>query len=361
MNPFRIAFPQADLDDLNQRLAATRWPRQIPGDGWSRGVPVDYLRELAEYWRTGYDWRSHERKLNEFPQYTTEIDGYTVHFIHSRCADPDAPALLLTHSWPGSIAEFTRILGPLGEHFHLVAPSLPGFGFSEAPRETGWSLERVARMWADLMTELGYDRFGAHGNDAGALISPTLARLCPERVTGVHLTGGLGFPSDFSELTEAEQAGFAGMGELMESGAFLHTEILGKLPQTFSYGLTDSPVAQLAWIVEKFKHWTDAAADRPEDAVDRDQLLTNVTLYWLTGTAATSSWMYYEGLAGWAPSQSLVPSANLVFPNDPSLRRLAERDNKIARWTEAGAGGHFAAMEVPDLLVDDIVAFFRPA
>jgi pimeloyl-ACP methyl ester carboxylesterase len=278
--------------------------------------------------------------------------------------------LLLTHSWPGSIVEFMNIIGPLTHPrahgadpagaFHVVAPSIPGFAFSEGPRETGWGISRVADAWAELMSRLGYERYGAQGNDAGALISPELARLYPEHVVGVHLTGGVGFPSasDIGELTEDELARLGEMQQMMEGGAFIHLEIQSKRPQTFAYGLTDSPVGQLAWIIEKFKEWTDANTELPEDAVDRDQLLTNVTLYWLTGSTASSMWMYYEDAAGWSPSQSKVPTGNVVFHNDPSVRRIAERENDIVHWSEFDRGGHFAAMEVPDLLVGDIGAFF---
>ena len=361
MNPFRIDVPQADLDDLRDRLARTRWPAQLPGGGWSRGVPVGYLRDLATYWRTGYDWREHEAALNELDQFTTDIDGQTVHFLHVRSAAPHAVPLLITHSWPGSVVELTRLLGPLASSFHVVAPSIPGFGFSAPPREAGWTLARIAGMWLELMSGLGYERFGVHGNDAGALISPEVARLAPGRVLGVHVSGGLGIPSgaDFAELTEDELAGFAGMREMMDNGSFLHASVQAARPQTFAYGWHDSPVAQLAWIVEKFRDWTDPAAQLPEDAVDRDQLLTNVTLYWLTGTAATSTWLYYDGLAGMPAGQRAVPSGNAAFglPN-PAVRRLAERDNDMVHWTEYDRGGHFAAMEVPDLLAADIRRFF---
>ncbi len=370
IQPFTIAVPQADLNDLQARLARTRWPAQLPGDGWSRGVPVEYLRGLAEYWRTGYDWRAHKAALNAFPQYMTTIDDQRIHFLHVRSPEPDALPLLLTHSWPGSIAEFTRIIGPLTDPrahggdpataFHIVAPSIPGFGFSEAPRETGWTIARVADIWATLMQRLGYQRYGVHGNDAGALVSPELAKRHPERVVGVHITGGIGFPTpdDLAEMSEDERTRYAAMGQLMGSGAFIHTVVQGARPQTFAYGWHDSPVAQLAWIAEKFKEWTDHTAELPEDAVDRDQLLTNVTIYWLTGTAASSTWMYYDGAAGWSPSQTAVPTGNVVFPNDPSVRRIAERENTIARWTEFDRGGHFAAMEVPELLIGDLRAFF---
>lgn len=218
MRPFRIDVPQADLDDLHDRLARTRWPAQLPGGGWTRGVPVGYLRDLATYWRTRYDWRVHEAALNELGRFATDIGGQTVHFVHMRSAARDAVPLLITHSWPGSVVELMRVLGPLSESFHVVAPSIPGFGFSGPPRHAGWTLARVAGMWLERMSELGYERFGVHGNDACALISPEVARLAPDRVLGVHMSGGLGIPmsdADFAELTEADLAGFAGMREMM--------------------------------------------------------------------------------------------------------------------------------------------------
>jgi epoxide hydrolase len=370
VQPFRIDVPEADLEDLRERLARTRWPGQLPGPGWSRGVPVAYLRRLAEHWRTAYDWREQEAGLNRLPQFTTEIGGQRIHFLHVRSPEPGALPLVLTHSWPSSVVEFTRMIGPLTDPrahgadpagaFHVVAPSIPGFGFSEAPRGTGWTAARVAAIWAELMTRLGYERFGAQGNDAGAIISPELGRLHPDRVVGVHITGGVGFPTvdQMSELTDEERSRLAGMYQMIEGGSFVHLEIQSRRPQTLAYGLQDSPVGQLAWIVERFKEWTDPAAALPEDAVDRDQLLTNVTLYWLTGTAWSSMWMYYEGVAGWSPSQSLVPTGNVTFRDDPAVRRLAERENRIVHWSTFDRGGHFAAMEVPDLLVADIREFF---
>lgn len=375
IQPFTIAIPDAALTDLHARLDGTRWPAQLPGAGWSRGVPVDYLKGLAEYWRSAYDWRTHEAALNQFPQYMTEIDGQQVHLLHVRSPEPDALPLLLTHSWPGSIVEFMRIIGPLvdprahggdpARAFHIVAPSIPGFGFSEAPRETGWTIARVADMWATLMERLGYDRYGVHGNDAGALVSPELAKRHPERVLGVHLTGGIGFPTpdDLAEMSEGEQARYAAMGQWMQSGAFIHTLVQGARPQTFAYGWHDSPVAQLAWIVEKFKEWTDPAAELPEDAVGLDSLLTNVSLYWFTATAGSSANLYYEAAHGpntWTPKErSTVPTGIAVaLPTDIAIRRFAERDSTIIHWTELERGGNFLPLEQPEAYVADVRAFF---
>ncbi|QKW34610.1 epoxide hydrolase [Actinomadura sp. NAK00032] len=372
IRPFRIDIPQSALDDLNDRLARTRWPDELPGVGWSYGIPVSYVRRLAEYWRTGYEWRAHEAALNEFPQFTTEIDGQNIHFLHVRSPEPDALPLVLTHGWPGSVAEFMKIIGPLtdprahggdpADAFHVVAPSIPGFGFSGPTRETGWDLHRVARAWAELMSRLGYERYGAQGGDSGAVISPELGRAAPDHVVGVHVNGALGFPTfdpaETQGLTAAEQAR---LGQYADQGASSYAIIQAARPQTVAFGLHDSPAAQLAWIAEKFKEWTDPAHDLPEDAVDRDQLLTDVTVYWLTGTAASSARLYKEGAARWgAPTErSDVPHGVAVFPGDGGIRRIAEREHNVVHWSEFDRGGHFAAMEAPDLLIEDVRAFFR--
>ncbi|WP_433243558.1 epoxide hydrolase family protein [Actinomadura nitritigenes] len=372
INPFRIDIPQADLDDLHDRLARTRWPDELPGVGWSYGVPTAYARELAEYWCTGYDWRRHEAALNEHPQFTTEIDGQNIHFLHVRSPEPDALPLILTHGWPGSVAEFMTVIGPLtdprahggdpADAFHLVAPSLPGFGFSGPTREAGWNLRRVARAWAELMRRLGYDRYGAQGGDTGSLVSPELGRVAPENVVGVHVNGSLGFPTfapgETEGLTEAERARLAVYTDQDRSG---YAMIQSTRPQTLAFGLHDSPAGQMAWIVEKFKEWTDPAHDLPDQAVDRDQMLTDVTLYWFTGTAGSSARLYKEGATDWGQpvGKSDVPTGVAVFPGDAGIRRVAEREHNVIHWSEFDRGGHFAAMEAPDLLVDDVRAFFR--
>jgi pimeloyl-ACP methyl ester carboxylesterase len=375
IRPFRIQIPQADLDDLHERLARTRWPDELPGAGWSRGVPLGYLQDLAEYWRTTYDWREHEARLNELPQFTTEIDGQNVHFLHVGSPVPDALPLIISHGWPGSVVEFLDVIGPLSDPrshggdpadaFHLVIPSIPGFGFSGPTREPGWDWNRVARAWVELMRRLGYQRFGTQGGDFGAFISPAVGRAAPERVVGVHVNGGLGFPpgdpAELADLTDAEKARLAKMQQHLQDGAG-YAILQSTRPQTLAYGLTDSPAGQLAWIVEKFKEWTDPAAELPEDAVDRDQLLTNVSLYWLTRTAGSSARMYHESARLWGqpPERSEVPSGVAVFPNDPGIRRFDEREHNVVHWSEFDRGGHFAAMEAPDLLVGDVRAFFRP-
>ncbi|WP_229706366.1 epoxide hydrolase family protein [Micromonospora sonchi] len=374
MIPFRIEIPQDCLDDLRHRLARTRWPHEVPGAGWEAGVPLDYLKELADYWRTKYDWRVHEARLNEFPQFTTVIDGQNVHFLHVRSPEPDALPLILTHGWPGSVVEFMKIIGPLtdparhggdpADAFHVVAPSLPGFGFSRPLAAPGWDTSRVARAWAELMNRLGYHRYGAQGGDTGSVVSPELGRIDPDHVIGVHVnnlgTFPSGDPAELVGLTEADQARLALMttwGRDMAGYAVVQST----RPQTISYALTDSPVGQLAWIVEKFKEWTDPSADLPEDAIDRDLILTDVSVYWLTGTAGSAARIYYEGARTWGQTQpcSSVPTGVAVFPNDITIRPLAERDHNVAHWSEFDRGGHFAALEAPDLLVGDVREFFR--
>jgi pimeloyl-ACP methyl ester carboxylesterase len=376
IRPFRIQVLEADLDDLRDRLARTRWPDELPGAGWDDGVPPDYLRELAEYWRTSYDWREHEARLNELPQFTTAIDGQDLHFLHVRSPEPDAVPLIITHGWPGSIVEFLEIVGPLADPrahggdpadaFHVVAPSVPGFGFSGRPRETGWNLDRITAAFAELMDRLGYERYGAHGGDFGSLVSPELGRLHPDRVVGVHVNGFLALPTrdpeQLAALTEAER-------ERVEALRRLRRKLRGYAvtqatrPQTLAYGLTDSPVGQLAWIVEAFKALT-ATAGVPEDAVVRDHMLTNVTVYWLTATAGSSARLYKETVndLGRANGPSTVPIGAAVFPGDASslpVRRLVERSHDIVHWSEFDRGGHFPAIEVPDLLVGDLREFFR--
>jgi epoxide hydrolase len=376
LRPFRVEVPQADLDDLQQRLARTRWPDQLPDAGWTRGVPLGYLQDLAEHWRSGYDWRKHEARLNQHPQFTTTIDGATVHFLHVRSPEPEATPLLLVHGWPGSIVEFLELIGPLTDPrahggdptdaFHLVIPSLPGFGFSGPLTEPGWTDGRVAAALVELMGRLGYGRYGVQGGDIGAFIAPEMGRLDRDQVIGVHLNALVTFPSgdpdDMAALTEQEQRRMA-LFKHWQDDLMGYLQLQGTRPQTVAYGLTDSPVGQLAWIVEKFKDWTDPSAELPEDAVDRDQLLTNVGIYWLTGTARSTANSYYERFhdpAMWAPRErSTVPTGVAVFPTDVAIRRFAERTGTVVHWSEFDRGGHFAAMEAPDLLTEDVRAFFR--
>ena len=356
IKPFRIDIPQADLDDLTDRLARTRWPDELPDAGWDYGISLDRVRELAEYWRTSYDWRKHEAELNQYPQFTTEIDGQNIHFLHVRSSHPDALPLILTHGWPGSIVEFLDVIGPLSEDFHLVIPSIPGFGFSGPTRERGWDVQRVARAWAELMSRLGYDRYGAQGGDWGSAISRALGAIAPEHVVGVHLNY-LPTPPPATldgevDLSEQDLDRLAGIKRYLSQQPGFRV-IQSTRPQTLAYALTDSPVGQLAWIAEVFTEWAD-----PQSAISTDRLLTNVMLYWLTGTAGSSARLHRESRTG--PLPCPVPIGVAVFAHDITLsvRALAERAYTITHWTEFDHGGHFAALEVPDLLAGDVRAFF---
>ncbi len=374
--PFRIEVPDADLEDLHRRVTATRWPDQIAGSGWTYGMDMDVLRPLAEHWADGYDWRAHEAELNAFPQFTTTIDGQRIHFLHVRSPEPDALPLILTHGWPGSVCEFTRLVGPLTDPvahggsaedaFHVVVPSLPGYGFSGPTVAPGWDVRRTAAAFVELMAGLGYDRYGAQGGDWGSMVTRHIADLDPEHVVGVHLNMIVatppGEPDDLDDLTPREQAAMARMQDYLTTGSG-YVAIQSTRPQTLAVGLVDSPVALLAWIVEKFWAWTDNDGD-VESAVSRDELLTNVSVYWFTGTGGSSARMYYESLASGAalpPHSTRVPLAVASFPKEIvfSRRRWVEGRNDLVRWTEFDQGGHFAALEQPDLLLGDVRAFFR--
>ena len=382
---FRISIPQADLDELADRLARTRWPsslpgaawdRGVPGAGWERGVPVGYLRELAEYWRDGFDWRAQEARLNSYPQYTTRIDGQKIHFLHVKSPEPDATPLLLLHGWPGSVVEFLHVIGPLSDPrshgdgsapaFDLVIPSLPGFGFSGPVTEPGWGSRRIAGALAELMARLGYERYGAQGGDFGAFVAPDLGRVDPDHVIGVHVNAAtMGF-IPFGVIPEQDLASFSPVekeraqplqGYLAEGNGYF--QIQSTRPQTLSYALTDSPAGQLAWIVEKFKEWTNTGLALPEDAIPRDEILADVSVYWFTGTAGSTANLYYESMhSGDWPTPSPVPTGVAVFAEDIAIRRYAERANNIVHWSDFDTGGHFAALETPGLLVQDIRTFF---
>ncbi len=371
LNPFRIDVPQEAIDDLRHRLRATRWPRELPGD-WERGVPVGYLRGVVDRWLE-FDWRAWETRLNAIPQYTTVVDGQTVHFLHARSPEPTAVPLVLTHGWPGSVAEFLEVLGPLTDPrghggdafdaFHIVAPSVPGHGFSVPLEGPGWDHVRIARAWIELMNRLGYDRYGAQGGDTGSVVSPLVGRLAPDRVIGVHVNGGLAFPAaqsgDFDDLSATDQAKLATAEHIRATGTG-YAVLQSTKPQTVSFALSDSPVGQLAWILEKFHDWTDPARDLPEDAVALDHLLANASIYWFTNTSATSANLYYEGAVAEPSEPSGVPTGVAVFPTDPAMRHILEREHHVTYWAEYSRGGHFAALEAPDLLVDDVRTFFRP-
>ncbi|MFV2098614.1 epoxide hydrolase family protein [Micromonospora sp. LOL_014] len=353
--PFRIDVPQADLDDLTLRLSRTRWPDQIPGSGWDYGVPVDYVRRLVDHWQTGYDWRRWEATLNAYPQFMTEIDGQDIYVLHVRSPRPDSLALILTHGWPGSVVEYLNVIGPLSRDFHLVIPSLPGFAFSGPTRERGWNRHRTARAWAELMRRFGYQRYGAIGNDAGSFVSPELGRVDSDRVVGVHVTQIFSFPSgdpaEFASLTPADHEALRALQWFHENKMAFNV-LHSQQPQTLSYAICDSPVGLLGW-----------HAQLMGEELDPDFVLTNVMLYWLTGTATSATRFYYEDAkvgAAEAAGPTTVPIGLAMFAGDfVSIRTFAERDHqRIVRWTGYGEGGHYAAYLAPDVLSHDVREFF---
>ena len=387
IRPFRIEIPQDDLEDLRSRLAHTRWPARPRVDDWSRGVPLGYLRQLATYWATGFDWRAQEAALNEIPQFTTVIDEQTIHFFHIRSPEPGALPLILTHGWPSSPVEFARLIGPLADPrghggdpadaFHVVLPSLPGYGFSNPIGPAGFNLFGVARSWAELMRRLGYERYVAQGTDVGSGVAGMLPMVDPQHVAGVHLSGTgaappFGPPLELDGLSVADRARAEKFNEFREEGLG-YLILQSTRPQTLAYALNDSPAGQLAWIVEKFREWTDPAATLPEEAVDRDQLLTNVSIFWFTGSGASAAHAVYEGMQAWrafaaqqeqgaaqSAPESGPPTGVAVFAADSTIRSLMDPHGQIKHWSEYDRGGHFAAMEVPDLLTSDIRAFCGP-
>jgi microsomal epoxide hydrolase len=375
LRPFTVDVPEAVLEDLRDRLARTRWPDQIPGSGWGYGTDLEYLRDLCETWGTTFDWRAQEKRFNQWPHFLTDIGGQTVHFIHARSPEPDALPLVVTHGWPGSVAEFLDVIGPLSDPrahggdpadaFHVVCPSIPGYGWSGPTREPGWDVRKVAETWKALMARLGYERYGAQGGDWGSIISSDLGAVDAEHVAGLHLNMLIAFPpgGDTTELTEQEQADVDALQAFLQTGT-AYQEIHGKNPQTLGYGLTDSPAGLAGWIIEKFWAWTDNNGN-PEDAVTRDQLLTNLTVYWVTSTINSSVRLYCEsqrsGRFGPTGTRVDVPTAAAIFPKEifRTPRAWAEGAFDIHRYTRFDRGGHFAALEEPDLLIDDVRTFFR--
>jgi pimeloyl-ACP methyl ester carboxylesterase len=369
IEPFTIDVADAALDDLHTRLRATRWPESATTSGWEQGPPLDYLRDLCEYWTDGYDWRATESRLNRLPQFRTVVDGVGIHFAHVRSSHPDAVPLVMTHGWPGSFLEFERVIGPLTEGsppFHVVCPSLPGYAFSGKPAGPGWTVERIADAWAELMSRLGYDRFLAQGHDWGTSVSTALAQRHPARVRGLHLVPPLAAPdpATFGDLTEAERAALADLDSSDDGYSLEHRT----RPQTIGYGLVDSPALLCAWIVEKFQAWSDCNGD-VESVFTRDQLLDNVMLYWLPATGASAARLYRESFAAvearfTSGTTDLVttPIGASIFPKEnprPSRRWAARRFTDIRYWSEPARGGHFAAFEQPGLFVDEVRACFR--
>ncbi len=367
IRPFTVEIPQSDLDDLQDRLARTRLPREAPGDNWDYGVPNHYLRDMVDHWRTGFDWRAQEARMNEFPHYLTEIDDQTVHFIHVPSAEPNATPLLLAHTYPGSFVDYLDMIGPLtdpvahggdaADAFSVVVPSIPGFAFSTPLVGGGWTMARVARTFDTLMRRLGYDSYGVHGSDGGAMISRELGLLNPPGFLGLHVLHLFSFPSgdpaEFEKLEPKDYAALEHMEWFQSVGGY--NAINASRPQTVAVGISDSPVGQLAWN-ELFNNFGNGTS-----LVSRDQILTQVSLYWFTNTSAYAGRYHYEeGRAGAEPAINSAPTGVAVFKDDfKTIRTFAERDNSnIVHWSEFEEGGHFAALERPEDVTIDLRTFF---
>jgi microsomal epoxide hydrolase len=376
MQPFHVEVADERIADLRGRLARTRWPDAIDGSGWTYGVDADYLRELCRYWAEDYDWRGFEARFNAHPQYVTEIDSQPIHFYHVRSPEPGATPLILSHGWPGSVVEFHQVMAPLADPrahggdpadaFHVVAPSLPGFGFSGPTQESGWNSRRIARAFGELMVRLGYDSYFAQGGDKGTLISMLLGAFFPERVTAIHLNLLPVIPPDRPDptvgLSEEDLAALAANAQFAAEGTGYQL-VQRTRPQALAFGLMDSPAGLAAWLVDKLRAWSDCGGD-VERSFSRESLLDNISLYWLTGTIASSMRIYFEDHG---PGRQLplppvmVPIGHAVFPAEilKTPRAWAEERFRIVHWRNMPAGGHFAAMEVPKLYVEELRGFFR--
>jgi pimeloyl-ACP methyl ester carboxylesterase len=374
VEPFQVAVAESTLDDLRDRLVRTRYPDQIEGTGWDAGMPVDYLRELVSYWIDPYDWRREEARLNSFAQFRTGIDGQSIHFLHVRSPHADAFPLLLTHGWPGSVVEFLDVIPRLtdptafggrgDDACHVVVPSLPGHGFSEPPRTRGWDVRRIARAFIVLMDRLGYGNYAAQGGDWGAQITSRIAALDPDHCAAIHLNMPVGSrPEAAVDLSDEEQADLAAMAGFQRFEAAYANE-QGTKPQTVGTALDDSPAGLLAWIVEKFRAWSDCGGD-PERCFTRDQLLTNVMLYWVTRSATSAARLYWETNQSGVLAEPLpfvaVPTGVARYPAEVLRwpRSWVEHQFNVTRWNVMPRGGHFAAMEQPELFSDDVLGFLR--
>ncbi len=372
IEPFELSIPDAALDDLRERLTRTRWPeRETVGDR-SQGAPLARVQDLCAYWRDSYDWRRCEAQLNALGQFRTSIDGLGIHFLHVRSPEPDALPLILTHGWPGSVVEFLKVIGPLSDPaaygggrsqaFHIVVPSLPGYGFSDRPAEAGWSTERIAAAWIELMRRLGYDRFVAQGGDWGSAVTSAMAALAPPELAAIHLNFVIALPSqeDLAALTDREKQALADTQRFAQQGQG-YAALQSTRPQTLGYGLTDSPAGQAAWIYEKLAEWTDSGGD-PLTVLSFDEMLDNIMLYWLPGNAASSARLYWESHASFNDSPIDLPVACSIFPGEiirPSRSWAMRKYTKLIHWGEPPRGGHFAAFEQPELFVDEIRVAFR--
>ncbi|SER58809.1 epoxide hydrolase family protein [Natrinema salaciae] len=374
IRPFEVTVDRDDIDDLRARLDRTRWPDQLPDAGWAYGTELEFLRGLCEYWRDDFNWSAFEARLNAFDQYATTIDGQPLHFYHVRSPEPDATPLVLSHGWPGSVAEFLDVLGPLADPaahggdpadaFHVVAPSLPGFGFSGPTRERGYDVPRVADAVAELMARLGYDRYVAQGGDWGALVTALLGANYPDRVDAIHTNMLFLNPSSLEADDPTALLDEQGLADYRETAEFrdeetAYHEIQATKPQSLAYGLTDSPAGLAGWIGEKFRTWSDCGGDL-ESHIGRDRLLDNLSVYWLTETINSSMRIYYETDVGAATPDAVdVPTGHARYPAEvyKTPRVWAEEVYDITYWNDMPDGGHFAAMEVPDLFVEDLRSF----
>ena len=375
--PFRLDVADAELDDLRARLSRTRWPeRETVGDGdgldWSQGIPLSYVRDLCGYWERDYDWRRAEAQVNAWPQWRAGVDGLGIHVLHARSPEPDALPLVLTHGWPGSIVEFLKVIGPLSDPaahggdpadaFHVVCPTLPGYGWSDKPASTGWNVARIADAWDELMRGLGYERYAAQGGDWGSMVTMCLGMQHPDRLVGLHVNMPIvrPDPATFDDLTDREKETLAAMEEHRRWGTG-YSKQQSTRPQTVGYGLTDSPAGQCAWIVEKFWAWTDCDG-HPENVLTRDELLDNVMFYWLPAAAASSARLYWESFRQVPSDRIGVPAGCSVFPGEvfrASRRWMEQRFSDLRYWNELGRGGHFAAFEQPELFVTELRSCFR--
>lgn len=370
INPFALNIPDAQLRDLRDRLARTRWPEEATAPGWEQGVPLARMRELVEYWREGYDWRRCEAMLNNWGQFQTNIDGLDIHFLHVRSPHEGALPILLTHGWPGSVIEFAKVIGPLtnpqahggspGDAFHVIVPSLPGFGFSGKPAETGWGVERIAGAWAVLMQRLGYDHYVAQGGDWGSSVTVQLGRQAPKGLLGIHLNMLSAKPQRLDDPLEPDEV--EALRDLEHYGTVeaAYARQQATRPQTLGYALADSPSGQAAWIYEKFQRWSDCGGD-PESVFTRDELLDNIMIYWLTNSGASSARLYYESMASFRPINVDLPVGVSIFPKEiiKAPRKWAERVfSDIIHWNELDRGGHFAAFEQPGLFVSELRSCF---
>jgi len=370
--PFRISVEEEILADLKRRLKNTRWPEQELVDDWSQGVPLDWTREMCRYWAEDYDWRAREARLNRFAQFKADVDGLGVHFLHIRSRHPDAMPLIITHGWPGSVVEFTKVIEPLTDPtahggdatdaFHVVCPSLPGFGFSDKPKAKGCGVERIASYWAGLMALLGYSSYGAQGGDWGSAVTSALGAQDSAHCVGIHITLAMGAQPDVTEQPTPEEARALKGLKYYRDWDSGYSKQQSTRPQTLGYGLTDSPSGQAAWILEKFWAWTDCGGD-PLSILNRDDLLDNVMLYWVTQTAASSARLYWESFGSRRQRTKVtVPTGVAVFPREivPPVRRwMEETYPNIQHWSEMPKGGHFAAFEQPELFVGEVRSFFR--